>query len=56
VVPSPSVNSMYLLDRPAMVSALLGWTSSGSPNLLSDEIESEKLFPTGDSERSSRLL
>jgi len=54
--PSPSTNVMNLFDRPAMVSALFGWTSSGLPNRIRLETDSEKLVPTGDSDFCSRLL
>src|SRR5258708_5131516 len=55
-LPVPSTRLMNLLERPAMVSALLGWMSSGSPKRLRPEMESDQLLPAGESECSSRLL
>src|SRR5215831_18310349 len=54
--PVPSTRLMNLLERPAIVSALLGWTSRGSPKRLRPEMESDQLLPAGESECSSRLL
>src|SRR5215472_2708266 len=55
-LPDPSTRLMNLLERPAIVSALLGWMSMGSPKRLSPEMESDQLLPAGESECSSRLL
>src|SRR5499427_1336292 len=55
-LPVPSTRLMNLLERPAMVSALLGWMSSGSPKRLRPEMGSDQLLPAGESECSSRLL
>src|SRR5918996_3705001 len=55
-VPSPSTKAIHFLLFPAWVSALLGWTSSGSPNRSRLEIDRDQLFPTGDRECSSREL
>src|SRR5215467_10531152 len=56
MVPSPSTKLMNLLERPAMLSALLGWMSIGSPKRVSPEMASDQLLPMGESECSSRLL
>ena len=56
MVPSPSVSSIHLFERPEISSALFGWTSSGRPKRVRPEIPKEKLFPIGDSDLSSRLL
>ncbi len=55
-VPSPSVTPISLLDTPAIVSALLGWISSGVPNRVRLETASDQLFPAGEREWSSRPL
>src|SRR5215813_1708470 len=55
-LPVPSTRLMNLLERPAMLSALLGWMSSGSPKRVSPEMVSDQLLPAGDSECCSRLL
>src|SRR5215471_8447421 len=54
--PVASTRLMNLFERPATLSALLGWTSSGSPKRVSPEMESDQLLPAGESECSSRLL
>src|SRR5215467_6672451 len=56
MVPSPSTKLMNLLERPAMVSAWLGWMSSGSPKRVNPEMANDQLLPMGESECSSRLL